>query len=230
MEPTKHLLQSRLQRLPGEPFCAFTSPHGGSLYVRYLKLAIQKRLGLRSPFTVRLLHGTDTPDDFCQLREITDTNAIHLEVLLQRRSRPDTCQQVALSEAICYQLPREVWRILSHGLLLTECLPTSGIMTVNPLTLYLQSRSLMKQPPPSTGNPCILESLLQANCDPNHFGHPPKPPLLEAARRNDLPTIRVLVSWRANVNLQARGNEMPLVFAVKHQRPEMVKCLPNRPG
>ena len=66
-----------------------------------------------------------------------------IEFLLQRRSRPDTCQQVALAEAICYQLPREVWRILSHGLLLTECLPTSGIMTVNPLTLHLQSRSLV---------------------------------------------------------------------------------------
>ena len=87
------------------------------------------------------------------------------------------------------------------------------------------STSLVQQPPPSTGRPCILESLLQANCDPNHLGHPPKPPLLEAALRNDLPTIRLLVAWRANVNLQARGNELPLVFAIKHQRPDMVKCL-----
>ena len=66
---------------------------------------------------------------------------------------------------------------------------------------------------------------MQANCDPNHFGHPPKPPLIEAALRNDLPIIRLLVAWRANVNLQARGNELPLVFAVKHHRPDMVKCL-----
>ena len=100
----------------GELFCALTSLHVGSLYVRYLKLVIQKRLGLRSPFTVRLLQGTDTPDDFCHLREITDTNELHLEFLLQRRSRPDSCQQVALAEAICHQLPREVWRNLSHGL------------------------------------------------------------------------------------------------------------------
>ena len=130
-----------------------------------------------------------------------------------------------LGEAICHQLPREVWRILSHGLLLTECLPTSGLMTVNPLALCIQSTSLVQQPPPSTGRPSILESLLQANCDPNHFGHPPKPPLIEAALRNDLPTIRLLVAWRANVKLQARGNELPLVFAVKHHRPDMVKCL-----
>ena len=34
-----------------------------------------------------------------------------------------------------------------------------------------------------------------------------------------------MVGWRANVNLQARGNDLPLVFAVKQQRPEMVKCL-----
>ena len=98
-------------------------------------------------------------------------------------------------------------------------------MTVNPLTLCIQSTPLVQQPPPSTGRPCILESLLQANCDPNHFGHPPKPPLLEAALRNDLPTIRLLVAGRANVNLQARGNELPLVFAVKQQRPDMVRCL-----
>ena len=49
--------------------------------------------------------------------------------------------------------------------------------------------------------------------------------LIEAALRNDLPTIQLLVTWRANVNLQARGSELPLVFAVKQQRPEMVKCL-----
>ena len=68
MEPTAHPVTITVTHaLTGEPFCAFTSPHGGSLYVRYLKLAIQKRLGLRSPFTVRLLHGTDAPDDFCPL-------------------------------------------------------------------------------------------------------------------------------------------------------------------
>ena len=225
MEPSAHLFTVTVTAaLTGEPFCVFTSLHVGSLPVRDLKIAIQKRLGLRSPFTIRLLHGTDTPDDFRHLCEITQTNEIQLAFLLQRRSRPDTCQKVALAEAIGCQLLREVWRILAHGLLLTECLPTSGSMTVNPLTLHLQSRSPL-QLPPNTGNLCILESLLQANCDPNQFGHPPKPPLLEAARRNDLPTIRLLVAWRANVNLQARGNELPLVFAAKHNRPEMVKCL-----
>ena len=97
MEPTAHPFTITVTAaLTGEPFCAFTSPHGGSLYVRYLKLAIQKRLGLRSPFTVRLLHGTDTPDDFCHLREITDTNAIHLEVLL-RRSRMQKASSFMLS-------------------------------------------------------------------------------------------------------------------------------------
>ena len=53
-------------------------------------------------FIVCLLKGTDTPDDFCHLQEITDTNELHLEFLL-----PAPCQQVALAEAICHQLPRD---------------------------------------------------------------------------------------------------------------------------
>ena len=226
MEPAKHPFTVKVAAaLTGETLCEFTSPNVDALLVRDLKLAIQKRLGLLTPFTIRLLKGAEPTDDFCHMREIIDTNEIQLDYLLQRRTRPDTCQQVALAEAIGYQLPRTVWRILSNGLLLTECLPMSGSMTINPLTLHLQSRSLTQSPYTSTSDPCILESLLQANCDPNYFGHPPKPPILEAARRNDLPTIRVLVAWRANVNLQARGNELPLVFAAKNRRPEMVKCL-----
>ena len=74
MEAAKHPFTVKVAAaLTGETFCEFTSPHVDALLVRDLKLAIQKRLGLRSPFTIRLLHGTDTPDDFCHLREITHT-------------------------------------------------------------------------------------------------------------------------------------------------------------
>ena len=71
--------------LSGKLLCALTSQHAGSLYVRYLKLAIQKQLGLPSPFTVCLLKGTEAPDDFSHLQEITDTNELHLEFLLQKK-------------------------------------------------------------------------------------------------------------------------------------------------
>ena len=37
--------------------------------------------------------------------------------------------------------------------------------------------------------------------------------------------VRLLVGWRANVNLQARANDLPLSCAVRQQRPEMVRCL-----
>ena len=84
---------------------------------------------------------------------------------------------------------------------------------------------MLQETPPNTGMPCILESLLQANCDPNHFGHPPKSPLNEAVLRNSLVMVKLLVGGRANVNLQARGNDLPLTCAVRQQRPEMVKCL-----
>ena len=70
-----------------------------------------------------------------------------------------------------------------------------------------------------------MESLLQANCDPNYFGDPPKSPLIEAALRNDISTIQKLAAWRADVNFQAHGSDLPLVFAVKTQKFEMVKCL-----
>ena len=84
---------------------------------------------------------------------------------------------------------------------------------------------MLQEAPPSTGMPSILESLLQANCDPNHFGHPPKSPLNEAVLRNSVATVRLLIEGRANCNLQARGHDMPLVFAVKQHRSEMVRCL-----
>ena len=116
--------------LSGKLLYALTSQHAGSLFARYLKLAIQKGLGLPSPFTVCILKGAETLDDFCHLEDITHANELHLEFLLQKM-RPSTCQKVALPEAIGHHLPREVWRILAHGLVLTECLPTNGLMTVN---------------------------------------------------------------------------------------------------
>ena len=156
MEPTAQGFTVTITAaLTGKLLCSLTSAHAG---VRYLKLAIQKRLGLPSP--VRILKGTDTPDDFCHLQERTDTNELHLEFLLQKRGRPTACQKVALAEEVGYQLPREVWRILAHGLVLIECRPTSGLMTINPLVLSIQSTSLAPQEPPSTGRPCIC-------------GHPP---------------------------------------------------------
>ena len=211
--------------LTGKLFWTFTSKHAGSLFVRYLKLTIQERLGLPSPFTVSILKEAELVDDFCHLQDITDTNELHLEFVLQKRRRPAACQKLALTEAIGHQLPREVWRILAHGLVLTECLPTNGRMTINPLVWSIQNAPMLREAPSSTGMPCILESLLQANCDPNHFGHPPKSPLNEAVLRNSVSTVKLLVGGRANVNLQARGNDLPLIFAVKQQRPEMVKCL-----
>ena len=211
--------------LSGKVFWTFASQHAGSLFVRYLKLTIQERLGLPSPFAVIMLKEGEIVDDFCHLQDITDTNELHLEYVLQKRRRPQACQKLALTEAIGHQLSREVWRILAHGLVLTECLPINGRMTINPLVLSIQSAPMFHEAPPSTGMPGILESLLQANCDPNHFGHPPKSPLNEAVLRNSLATVRLLAGWRANVNLQARGNDLPLACAVRQQRPEMVKCL-----
>ena len=49
--------------------------------------------------------------------------------------------------------------------------------------------------------------------------------LNEAVLRNSLVMVKILVGGRANVNLQARGNDLPLTCAVRQQRPEMVKCL-----
>ena len=40
---------------------------------------------------------------------------------------------------------------------------------------------------------------------------------MEGALRNDLATKQLLVAWRADVNLQARGSHLPLVFAVKQR-------------
>ena len=71
--------------LTGKLFWTFTSKHAGSLFVRYLKLTIQERLGLPSPFTVSILKEAELVDDFCHLQDITDTNELHLEFVLQKR-------------------------------------------------------------------------------------------------------------------------------------------------
>ena len=71
----------------------------------------------------------------------------------------------------------------------------------------------------------VLESLLQANCDPNHFGHPPKSPAAEAALRNDEKAVELLVHWTGDLNLQVRGSYLPLLTAMKQQRTTMVQCL-----
>ena len=211
--------------LSGKVFWTFASKHAGSLFVRYLKLTIQERLRLPSPFAVIMLKEGEIVDDFCHLQDLTNTNELHLDYVLQKRRGPQLCQKLALTEAIGHQLLREVWRILAHGLVLTDCLPLHGRMTINPLVLSIQNTSMTQETPPSTGMPCIVESLLQANCDPNHFGHPPKSPLNEAVLRNSFVMVKLLVGGRANVNLQARGNDLPLTCAVRQQRPEMVKCL-----
>ena len=211
--------------ISGKVFWTFASRHAGSLFVRYLKLTIQERLRLSSPFVVIMLKEGEIVDDFCHLQDLTDANELRLDYVLQTRRGPQLCQKLALTEAICHQLSREVWRILAHGLVLIECLPLHGRMTVNPLVLSIQNTSMLQETTPNTGMPCILESLLQANCDPNDFGHPPKSPLNEAVLRNSLGMVKLLVGGRANVNLQARGNDMPLTCAVRQQRTEMVKCL-----
>ena len=226
MEPTEQSFTITVTAaFSGKVFWTFASKHAGSLFVRYLKLTIYERLGLPSPFAVTMLKDGEIVDDFCHLQDLTDTKELRLDYVLQKRRGPQVCQKLALTEAICHQLSREVWRILAHGLVLTECLPLHGRMTINPLVLSIQNAPMLQETPPSTGRPCIVESLLQANCDPNHFGHPPKSPLNEAVLRNSLSMVRMLVGWRANVNLQARGSDLPLTCAVRQQRPEMVKCL-----
>ena len=226
MEPTEQSFTITVTAaISGKVFWTFASKHAGSLFVRYLKLTIHERLRLSSPFVVVMLKEGEIVDDFCHLQDLTDTHELCLDYLLQKRRGPQTCQKLALTEAICHQLSREVWRILAHGLVLTECLPLHGRMTVNPLVLSIQNSPMLQETPHSTGMPCILESLLQANCDPNDFGHPPKSPLNEAVLRNNLVMVKLLVGGRANVNLQARGSDVPLTSAVRQQRTEMVKCL-----
>ena len=74
--------------LTGKLLCAVSTPTAGSVYVRYLKLAIQKRLGFPSPFANRLLHGTETVDDFLHLQECTETRELHLDFLVKNEFDP----------------------------------------------------------------------------------------------------------------------------------------------
>lgn len=193
------------------------------LLVRQLKLAIQTGVGLPSPFLIQLLLEQEKLDDFVPLQSCTNSQELRLSLVFQRRRRPTPKEFESLAEAIGNNFSRTVWRILARGLVLMECIPTHGRMTINPIVLALQS------PYPDDAadrlRPNIITSLLQANCDPNHCGHPPKSPLAEAALRNYEQAVQLMVPWKGDVNLQARGSDLPLVTAVKQKRTTMVKCL-----
>ena len=87
--------------ISGKVFWTFASKHAGSLFVRYLKLTIQERLRLSSPFVVIMLKEGEIVDDFCHLQDITDTQELRLDYVLQTRRGPQICQKLALTEAIC---------------------------------------------------------------------------------------------------------------------------------
>ena len=62
--------------ISGKVFWTFTSRHAGSLFVRYLKLTIHERLRLSSPFVVVMLKEGEIVDDFCHLRDLTNTHEL----------------------------------------------------------------------------------------------------------------------------------------------------------
>ena len=51
--------------------------------------------------------------------------------------------------------------------------------------------------------------------------------MVEAVRRRDHLAIEILIKGRADLNLQARGSDLPLVLAVKQQSLEVVDSLLN---
>ena len=68
MEPTEQSFTITVTAaFSGKVFWTFASKHAGSLFVRYLKLTIQERLGLPSPFAVIMLKDGEIVDDFCHL-------------------------------------------------------------------------------------------------------------------------------------------------------------------
>ena len=65
MEPTEQSFTITVTAaISGKVFWTFASKHAGSLFVRYLKLTIQERLRLPSPFAVVMLKEGEIVDDF----------------------------------------------------------------------------------------------------------------------------------------------------------------------
>ena len=91
--------------LTGKQLFFLTSSNAGSLYIRSVKQEAQSRLGLPSPFSVHILIGTETVDDFAHLHECTAANELHLQVIVRRRRRPTPVENEALAEAIGLNLP-----------------------------------------------------------------------------------------------------------------------------
>ena len=127
------------------------------------------------------------------------------------------------AESIGNNYGQHVWQILAQGIRLPTCLPMRRTATMNALVLALQSLYLEFEE--DERYPSVLQSLLLAACNPNDFGHPPRVPLIEATKRCDQEAIQLLVSHRADVNRTTRGEDYPLIIAIKHHQATIVQCL-----
>ena len=193
------------------------------LWGRQMKVTIAKILKADSPFIIRLMVGQEQLDDDSQLQEYTATQAIDISVVRTRTRKPTQREYDLLAECIGNNYANQVCCIAAQGLTLSDCIPIRGRMTLNPLVLSLQS-PYMEQAV-SLHYPNVLKTLLQANCNPNDFGHPQKSPLVEATLRSDHDAVELLISWKANINITAKGADYPLIIAIKQQQAHIVRTL-----
>ena len=212
-----------LSAVNGTLIWQYTDPRASQLYGRQMKVSIAKMVKVASPFSIKLMVGQKRLDDDKQLHEYTTTQEVDISVVRIRTRKPTQREYDLLVECIGNNYANQVWRIVAQGLTLSECIPIRGRMTTNPLVLSLQSPYM--EMAESLHYPNVLKTLLLANCNPNDFGNPPKSPLAEATLRSDQDAVELLISWKANVNITARGADYPLIIAIKHQRANMVQAL-----
>ena len=201
----------------------YTDPRASQLHGRQMRVSIAKMVKANSPFGIKLLVGQERLDDDMRLQEYTTTHELDISVVRIQTRKPTLQEYDLLAESIGNNYANQVWRLVAQGLTLQECIPIRGRMTTNALVMSLQSPYL--EMAESLHYPNVLKTLLLANCNPNDFGHPPKSPLAEATLRNDQDAVDLLISWKANVNIAARGEDYPLIIAVKQQRAHMVQAL-----
>ena len=191
-------------------------------YIRSIKLQVA-RISQVSPFALRLMSEADILDDFWQVKDCVFMRRLNISVIVRDTHMPNRRQYDMLAESIGNNYGQHVWQILAQGIRLPTCLPMRRTATMNALVLALQSLYLEFEE--DERYPSVLQSLLLAACNPNDFGHPPRVPLIEATKRCDQEAIQLLVSHRADVNRTTRGEDYPLIIAIKHHQATIVQCL-----
>ena len=190
-------------------------------YTWKLKLRLANLLGVLSPFELRLLKNTEELEDLQMLRTYVQGGYLEVDVITQARRSCTRRDEYRIGELSGLQQASQLWLFLSQGSRVPSLLRI-GRQRVSPLIMAINSPYLEDE---ERETPGTVEILLLGNCDPNELGRPEVSPFTSALRIMDTDIVWQLWLFRANPNITARGDHLPIFSAITRQNVSAVQAL-----